>query len=332
MWVALISVLWLASACASAPKWTESTLSLQVDGIAMNGNEVGGSQWVGTGFWIDRNLLATNAHVATRAHQLVGVDDDGVRYHFSQVVALDRTGDVAILRADRPGDKPGVQFITRPADPKALRGREIMMVGNSGGLGLGFFDGRVTNVLGDAGLEQILHNATVVGGSSGSAIYDKDERRVMGIHHSGVAALNTRVATASWHIQKVVAEARERKGVNLRALFQLQNIGDFANIWGQREFCVGAGESFKIAFNVPLATDILVFILPQDKQAVLHTGLVRGGQDVLWRAAFQGQVFLPFSLGGSGPHEMVVVGPEGAVGKVCGVIGAGEIAWERGIQ
>ena len=321
-----------ASGCASTPSWTESTVAVEAEGITMDGDKLAKAGWVGTGFWIDHRLLATNAHVATRALRLVGVDDDGNKYHFDTIVALDRAGDIAILRADREGDKDGVTFIDRPDHPKDLRGHEIMMVGNSGGLGLGFFDGRVTNVLGDPGMEMILHNASVVGGSSGSAIYDKAEHKVMGIHHSGSPSLDTKIATAAWRIQEIVAQARKAQGVALGDLFTLPNIGRFANIWGQREFCLAPGESYKISFNAPRATDILAYIKPADAAAVLHTGLVRGTQEVIWKAAFKGEVYLPFSLSGSGPYELVVVAPEGGPAKVCGVIGAGEIAWEKGIH
>lgn len=321
-----------ATGCGGTFQWTQSTVAIQAEGIGMEGDKVGKVGWVGTGFWIDQNLLATNAHVATRAHRLMGVDDDGVKYHFGRIMALDRAGDIAILYADRPGDKPGVEFVDRPANPRSLRGRQIMMVGNSGGLGLGFFNGEITNVLGDAGEEQILHNSQVVGGSSGSAIYDKEERKVVGIHHSGADQLKTRIATASWRIQELVARARKAKGVELTTLFRLENIGRFANIWGQRKFCIAPGESFKISFNVPRATDVLAFIQPENEATVLHTGLVMGESAVIWKAAFKGKVYLPFSLSASGPHHMIVMAPAGAPPKSCGVIGAGEIAWERGIQ
>lgn len=322
----------VATGCPGTMNWTQSTVAIEAEGIGMQGDKVGRVGWVATGFWIDDYLLATNAHVATRALSLTGVDDDGNKYHFDRILALDREGDIAILRADRAGDKPGVEFLERPSHPKDLRGHKVMLVGNSGGLGLGFFNGEITNVLGETGAEMILHNSTVVGGSSGSALYDKDAQRVVGIHHSGADQLKTRIATAGWHLQEVVAEARKRDGVELKALFTLENIGRYANIWGQREFCIAPGESFKISFNVPRATDILAYVKPTNPESILVAGLVRGGSDVLWKGAFKGIVYLPFSLEGSGPHEMVVVAPADGPPKSCGVIGAGEIAWEKGIK
>ncbi|TNF23387.1 MAG: serine protease [Deltaproteobacteria bacterium] len=321
-----------ASGCPGTMNWTQSTVAIQAEGIGMQGDKVGRVSWVATGFWIDEHLLATNAHVATRALELVGVDDDGNKYHFDKIMALDREGDIAILHADRAGDKPGVEFLERPARPKDLRGHRVMLVGNSGGLGLGFFNGEITNILGEDGEEQILHNSTVVGGSSGSALYDKDAQKVVGIHHSGADQLKTRIATASWHLQDVVEQARKNEGVELKELFTLPNIAKFANIWGQREFCLAPGESFKISFNVPRATDILGFIKPTNPETVLVTGLVRGDSEILWKAAFKGAVYLPFSLQGSGPHNMIVAAPADAPEKTCGVIGAGEIAWEKGIK
>lgn len=320
-----------ASGCASTPSWTESTVSIEAEGAIMDGDQFKEAAWVGTGFWIDHRLLATNAHVATRALRLVGVDDDGNKYHFDTIMALDRAGDIAILRADREGDKEGVTFIDKPEHPKDLRGREIMMVGNSGARGLGFFDGRVTNVLGDPGEELILHNATVVGGSSGSAIYDKDEHKVMGIHHS--AAYDTKFATPSWRVQAVIAAARKAAGVPLGQLFTLPNIMRFADIWGQREFCLAPGQAYKVPFDAPRATDILTYVKPVDPTAVLHAYFVRGAElPPLWKAAIKGPAYLAFSLTASGPHQVVVIAPEGGPPKICGVIGVGGIDWEKGIR
>ena len=328
----LMALAAFSAGCPGTVNWTQSTVAIEAEGIGMQGDQIGRAAWAATGFWIDHDLLATNAHVATRALTLVGIDDDGNKYHFDRIMALDRDGDIAILKADRQGDKPGVEFIKPPANPKDLRGRRVILVGNSGDLGIGFFNGEITNVLGEKGNEQILHNSSVVGGSSGSPLYDKDAHLVVGIHHAGADQYMTRIATASWRLQEDIAQARKNAGVELKELFTLENIGKFANIWGQREFCLAPGESFKISFNVPTATDVLAYVKPTTPDTILVTGLVRGDSQVLWKGAFHGQVYLPFSLEASGPHAMIVVAPADAPEKTCGVIGAGEIAWEKGIQ
>lgn len=322
----------LVIACGSTMNWTESTLELKVEGIEFQGDKLAKAGWVGTGFWIDDELLVTNAHVATRGHRIVGVHDDKQKYHFDTILGIDRVADIAVLKADRRGDKKGVQFIDQPKNTKDLRGRPLMMVGNSGGIGLGFYEGRVTNVIGEPPDEIILHDTRVVGGSSGSAIYDKDARKVMGIHHSGHSGLDAKLASPSWRIQKLVAEARTKKGIALDQLFTIPNILKVTRVWGQREFCIAAGQKAMVNFEVRPSTDIVAFIKPRDPNAVLDTGLVYGGQQVTWSAKFKGDLILPFSLRGGGRYDIVVVAPQGTQGTVCGVIGAGEIEWEKGIQ
>jgi hypothetical protein len=333
--IGLLSALLLSTqlaACGGTMNWTESTLELKVEGIEFQGDKFGRASWVGTGFWIDDELFVTNAHVATRGHRIMGVHDDKQKYHFDTIVGIDRNADIAVLRADRRGDKKGVKFIEKPKSAKDLRGRPLMMVGNSGGLGLGFYEGRVTNVLGEPPDEIILHDTRVVGGSSGSAIYDKEEGKVMGIHHSGHEGLDAKFASPSWRIQKLVAEARTKKGIPLDQLFTIPKLLQHTRVWGQREFCVAAGQKALVTFEIRPSTDIVGFIKPRDPNAVLMTGLVYGGQQVQWSANFKGDLVLPFSLRGGGRYDLVVVAPPGLQGQVCGIIGAGEVEWEKGIQ
>jgi hypothetical protein len=326
----LLAVAALSAGCATFNP-ADTAVSLQVEGINMMGDQIGMAKWSGTGFWLDKRLLATNAHVATRGHRIVATDDNGNKYHFDTLVGLDPEGDIAILRADRDGDKPGVEFVDKPANPKDLRGHEILMIGNSGALGLGIFDGRITNVIGDPGAELILHNATVVGGSSGSAVFDKQSQQVVGIHHSSVPSLDSRFATPSWRIQKVLAEAKNRKGVALESLFTIPNLLQYAVLWGQREFCAPPGQAFDVPFMAKQASDLVVLMTPQNPESPYLVGLVAGGE-VLWGGKLKGQAILPFALGTFGPMTIRVVNPPDAPGPICGAVGVGEVVWQKGIE
>jgi len=154
----------------------------------------------------------------------------------------------------------------------------------------------------------------------------------MGIHHSGHSGLDAKFASPSWRIQKLVAEARTKKGIPLDQLFTIPKLLQHTRVWGQREFCVAAGQKALVTFEIRPSTDIVGFIKPRDPNAVLMTGLVYGGQQVQWSANFKGDLVLPFSLRGGGRYDLVVVAPPGLQGQVCGIIGAGEVEWEKGIQ
>jgi hypothetical protein len=130
----------------------------------------------------------------------------------------------------------------------------------------------------------------------------------------------------------ILESARARKGVLLAALFRRENVAPLAEIWGRRAFCVGPGEGFTVAFEAPGATDVLALVKATDAASELHAALLQGAERVLWRGVLRGERYLPFTLAAGGPYHLVVMSPPTLTERVCGEIGAGEIAWENGIR
>jgi len=333
-WLRFAAVATLASTligCPSGPNWRDQALALSVEGLAFHGDKIGKQGWSGSGFWVSNEIIATNAHVATRANVIHAKDDKGNKYRFTTIVGIDRQADIAYLKADRPADVEGVEFYTRPDDPRDLRGRHVIVTGNTGGLGISYYNGEITNVVGKSGNEQILHNANTAGGASGSPLFDEETNKVVGINHSSHPQYNTKMASSSWRIEKGFADAKNRWGTDLKDLFNLKKLMALAEMQIKRNFCVNPGQGFKVPFNSPSITDLVVIVKTQRPDQVLAAGFKRGNK-LIWKGALKNQAILPFMFSMGGPHEVVVVNPKQAKAPVCGIIGLGAVLWEKGIK
>jgi len=320
-------VLGLLSGCTK--NWHESTLRLHTEGIAFRGNKVMKMGGHGTGFWLDKNHIATNVHVVVRSQNMVGESDDGTRYHFSRIVGFDRSGDIAILKAERDGDMTPVKLAPKPADPRDLRGEDVVVSGNTANLGLSLYFGKITNVIATDKAKknhQIMHNTNTAPGASGSAIFLKDTGEVIGIHHSFSPQANSKMGTASWRIADDYAAAKNKRGTALKKLFTVQNGLKLTKIGLKRKFCLAPKHALKVPFFVPRNADFVAAFLGQG--AVFEVGLLRG-KKLVWAGKLKKGIF-PFSTPPGG-YTLIVI-PAGSAAKSCGQLGIGIIEWEKGIH
>ena len=321
----------IATLSGCPTNWMESSLRIHTDGVVFVGDKAGMMKGAGTGFWLDREHIATNAHVAIRAQRLTGISDSGVKYHFSTIVAFDPNGDIAILKADRPGDMPAVRLMEKPLQPRTLRGEDIVVTGNTRDLGLSLYHDKVTNIVpGGPDNEQVVHNTNTAPGASGSAIYREFSAEVMGIHHTGSPWLNAKVGTASWRLKRTFEAAKRRKGVPLSALFTFQSAMRLTSMTKPRGFCLAPGQALKLAVNAPRNIDFVTVVQATKRGDVLFAGL-QSGNNLGWKGAIKDKAVLPFTVGG-GAHQFILMAPRNAPGKVCGSVGVGYIEWGRGIQ
>lgn len=120
------------------------------------------------------------------------------------------------------------------------------------------------------------------------------------------------------------------RGTPLAQLFSSAAAPERADIWASRAFCLAPGEAFELAFEVPAATDVVAFVAPSEGASVQAAYLDATGQ-LLWSGAIAGRGVVPFSLPARGAYAFVVVAAAASGPKTCGQIGAGELAWERGL-
>lgn len=284
--------------------------------------------WSGSGVWIDKNTMVTNAHVATRALQLRGKDDFGKTFDFTQIVALDPKLDIAVMRSSTPNEDVESLLRPRPDDPRSLRGEDVKAVGNTGGMGLSLYSGKVTNVIGGHGAENLVHSADISSGSSGGPLFDGDGN-VLGINKAISHALRMSFATPAWLVLNILKNAKANWGIDLKKAFIPKNMPIALAV--KRQFCLKPGEKIVAPMQVVGTADLVAVIkLPKTAQP-LFFGLVRG-RTVMAKGRVFSDVFAAWDLPGSGVYGVVLVNPAGAKEVRCGALGVGRVAWEKRIR
>jgi len=119
----------------------------------------------GSGFFFKPNLVATNLHVLTGASrgeiEIVGA---GLRYRISEIVGVDRTHDVCVLKIDGVS-APALSLSTSRQDAV---GDDIYVAGNPEGLKGSLSKGIISAIRKDQALIQI--DASISPGSSGGPV------------------------------------------------------------------------------------------------------------------------------------------------------------------
>ncbi len=309
--------------------WRKDTVALSIKGYEFNGGGARMITWVGSGSWVARDKIVTNAHVALRAVEITGTDDFGRTYTFDRILAVDQANDLAIVGTARPTDIAIPKLTARPQDPKTLRGRGIMAIGNTGGLGLSLYEGRVVNVLTEAKGELLLHDAATSSGSSGGPLYSAANGNLMGVHHSYNPALRFSMATPAWIVQQRLEEANKRKGVPFTMAFDPKNMP--VDYFVERATCLKPGEVFKGAFNTDGTRDLVAEVAPA---VAGQKGLyeIHGGGQLMSQGAFNQKTLGLFSLKFNGTVVYLIGNPKDATQPLCLSARFGRIAWEKRIQ
>ena len=129
-----------------------------------NGEPLG----LGSGFFVDTNLVATNFHVIEGASRgtvkLVGQETE---YNIAGVTAMDETNDLAILQVS----VPSVQPLSLGDSDTVEIGDRIYVAGNPKGYFEGTFsDGIISAIRGDSTSKRLQMTAPVFSGSSGGPV------------------------------------------------------------------------------------------------------------------------------------------------------------------
>lgn len=309
----------------SPDAWRKQSLSLSVKGFMFGGSlQPAGATWSGSAAWIGPNIAVTNAHVALRGLQITGTDDFGKQYEFTEILAVDEEADLAIIKA-APGSESYLGLVDRPADPKSLRGTNVRVIGNTGGLGLSFYDGRITNVVGDEGGTVLLHDANTAGGSSGGPLINP-AGDLIGVNHSSLPSLNAKAAAPSWIVRKLADQAATNKARPLKDAFNPAQLP--VDWYVERAVCMNPGEVFKGVFAAVATNDLVADVTPAQTGAPMGFVLMNGN-DVLAEAVISGKAQGAWTLRGGGQYVFGVVNPKGAVASACATIKFGRINWAQ---
>ena len=150
--------------------------------------------FIGTGFAVSaRGEIATNYHVIANAKKITAIDAAGNEYPVTEVVAVDRYRDLAVLRIE----KALTPAVLCRRDYRT--GAAVYSLGSSQGLSFTFAPGMITMAarsLADykTDLTYIQHDASISGGNSGGPLLDAYGRvvgvNVMSMDGEGVQNIN----------------------------------------------------------------------------------------------------------------------------------------------
>ena len=132
---------------------------------------------LGSGFVAAKNgKIVTNFHVIRNAAHAVVVTSDGAEHKDVEVIALDETRDLVVLRINAPGLKPltlGDSSLSKP-------GEHVVAIGNPLGLGNTVSDGLLSGVRQLQQLALLQISAPISPGSSGGPVFN-DHGEVIGV-------------------------------------------------------------------------------------------------------------------------------------------------------
>lgn len=304
--------------------WRKQSLELRVSGFMFNGAlKPAPASWAGSGAWIGPNMAVTNAHVALRALQIEAKDDLGNVYNFNEILAVDEQADLAIIKAT-PGSDAPLNILPRPADPKSLRGTKVRVIGNTGGLGLSYYDGRVTNVVGDADQAVLLHDANTAGGSSGGPLISVDSGKLVGINHSSLPSLNAKAAAPSWVVDNLKTQASSNKALAFTDAFSPADLP--VSWYVERAVCLKPGEIFKGVFASVATNDMVADIAPAQAGQVLGFILLSGNTK-LAEAVLTGRTQGAWTLKSKGQYVYALLNPKTAAAPACATVKFGRVEW-----
>ncbi len=171
-----------------------------------NGKTLG----IGSGFFVQSNLIATNYHViegaAKGTAKLVG---KYTTYNIEGVTATDRDNDLALLKVTASGIKP-----LPLGDSGTVRiGETVYVAGNPKGLEGTFSDGIISSRRDEYTKERLQMTAPISPGSSGGPVLNR-KGEVIGVSFAGHQALdaqNLNFAIPSKYLKALLARSKPAK-------------------------------------------------------------------------------------------------------------------------
>lgn len=311
-------------------EWRKQALSLSVEGYMFKGPlEPSDTSWSGSAAWVAPDLAVTNAHVALRAKRIVGKDDFGTEFVFDKIVAIDEGADLAIIKTASTHQGPSVAMVTRPADPRSLRGTDIKVIGNTGGLGLSFYKGRITNVVEEHDSPVLLHDANTAGGASGGPLLEASSGKLVGVNHSSRPSLNAKAAAPSWAVEALLERARAGRALSFAEAFKTVEMP--VDWYVERAFCLRPGQAFKSVFETVATNDLVASITPT-RAGVLGFFLIRGDGKELAKQPITGPAQGAWTLLAKGGYVYAIVNPKAARSEACATVKFGRIDWSKRLK
>ena len=196
-----------------------------------NGKTLG----IGSGFFVQPNIIATNYHViegaAKGTAKLVG---KSTTYNIEGVTATDKANDLALLKVTAFGIKP-----LSLGDSDTVRiGETVYVAGNPKGLEGTFSDGIISSLRDELTRKRLQMTAPISPGSSGGPVLNK-KGEVIGVSfavYKSLDAQNLNFAIPSKYLKKLLEQPKPAKPLSQG----IQSISaETYFLWGNAKFDLG---------------------------------------------------------------------------------------------
>ena len=236
--LAAITVLLLLYAISTVPAQTVPQVAQKALAATVylemqdkNGKTLG----IGSGFFVQPNLIATNYHViegaAKGTAKLVG---KYTTYNIEGVTATDKANDLALLKVTAYGIKP-----LSLGDSNSIRiGETVYVAGNPKGLEGTFSDGIISSLRNKDTKERFQMTAPISPGSSGGPVLNR-KSKVIGVSfavYKDLDAQNLNFAIPSKYLEKLLDQSKLAKPLTQGK--QTISAGTYF-LWGNAKYKTG---------------------------------------------------------------------------------------------
>ena len=229
-------------------------------------DEKGTTLGIGSGFFVQPNLIATNYHViegaAKGTARLVG---KSITYKIEGVTATDKTNDLTLLKVTANSIKP----LTLSNSDAVKIGATVYVAGNPKGLEGTFSDGIISSRRDKDTKERLQMTAPISPGSSGGPVLNK-KGEVIGVSvavHKDLDAQSLNFAIPSQYLKKLLREQKPlrpfpevREPISAETYF----------LWGNSKYKLGDYEGAEADYTRAIRLE------PDVASAYYNRGLVKG--------------------------------------------------------
>jgi hypothetical protein len=317
----------------SKKPWRNQSVALRISGIRFDGEKVKKTRWQGSGVWIAKDRLATNAHVAIRALYIDGEDDYGHPVTFDRIVSIDQEHDLAILSTNRRSRFEPAQFVKPPRDKKSLRGTRVLAVGNTAGLGLSLYQGRIVNVERMKGVQKLIHDTAVSHGSSGGPLFRLRDGKLLGINHAINHKMRFSLAIPAWTLQEHAEKVASRVGIKLKEVFgSLGSAKLDLETVGKKKLCMDPGKMRSLTLPVAGHLDVSVDMGSLNgKQKFVARVVKTSEEDTPWKVSHTFQRWM-YTVNNRSTLKLQVANPRENKDPICVGVVLSRVNWDAVVK